>query len=100
MNKNRLFKPGNIVVCINPPKQPMYVELSMDQLEFGEIYKIIGYDLSNKMNVRTLVSLKKWNGFSGSKKDGSFYQERFILRSSITAKELVFMKVKYKLGIL
>lgn len=98
MNK-KLFKQGDIVVCIDPPKRPMYVEIGIDQLEFGEIYKIRRYDLNNTMSIRPLVYLQKWNGFSGSKKDSIFFQKRFILRSSITAKELVFMKVKYKLGI-
>ncbi len=92
MNK-RLFKPGDIVVCIDPPRQGMYSILNMDQLEFGKIYKVRDYHRDD------LVYLKKWNGFGGSKNDGSFWQKRFILRSSVTDEELVFMKVKFKFGV-
>ena len=100
MNK-RLFKPGDIVVCIDPPLQGMYEDYGVDQLKFGEIYKVRNHYTGDSGYLRTNIYLQKWNEFSGSRNSGqcSFLQKRFILRSSITDKELVFMKVKYKFGV-
>ncbi len=98
MNK-RLFKPGDIIVCIDPPLNPMYEEDGIDQLKFGEIYKIREYKESSSF-LHTNVVLGKWRGFSGSGSSGgcSFLQNRFILRSSLTDKELIFLKVKHRFG--
>jgi len=101
MNKSRLFKKGDIIVCIDPAGS-MYNSEGVDQLEFGKTYKIYGYK-DNDTEFYINIYLEKWNGFSGNIKQGdgncTFWDKRFILRSSITDAELVFMKVKYKLGI-
>lgn len=103
MNK-KLFKPGDIVVCISSPNYEMYVDHSVDQLEYGGVYMFQDYKVQeNEFKHDRLLYLKKWDGFSGNKHQNNgncgFLQSRFILRSSITSKELVFMKVKHKLGI-
>ena len=100
MNK-RLFKKGNIVVCIDPAGS-MYDSAGVDQLEFGKTYKIYNYKDTDK-SLYTNIYLEKKDGFSGNcgqdQEHCTFLQDRFILKSSITDAELVFMKVKYKLGI-
>jgi len=99
MNK-RLFKPGDIVVCIDPAGN-MYECDRVDQLIFGKTYKINSYK-DTKPTFYNNVYLEKWNGFSGNCKQNqehcTFLQKRFILKSSLTDKELIFLKVKYKFG--
>ena len=95
--EKRLFKKGDIVVCIDPAGD-MYSKV--DQLEYGKTYKIHGY--KNDPELYTNIYLEKWNGFGGNYQQNngncSFLEERFILRSTLT-EELVFKITKHKLGI-
>ena len=97
MNK-RLFKPGDIVVCITVAGN-MYHSNSVDNLIYGKTYMI--HDYKPKLG-NTHVYLRKWNGFSGNiKQNGgncSFMATRFKLKKDLT-KEEIFEITKFKFGV-
>ena len=105
MNK-RLFKPGDIVVCMDGA-HGMYKTHGVDDVEYGKTYMIYDYKpISNKQHshvcLNTHVYLRKWNGFSGNieQNDGncSFLASRFKLKKDLT-KEEVFEITKFKFGV-
>ncbi len=101
MNK-RLFKPGDIVVCIDPPDYDMYP--SVGRLEYGKVYMFHAYKDKeySSLDHNELLYLRKWNGFSGNITQNygncGFLQSRFKLKKDLTKKE-VFKITKFKFGI-
>ncbi len=99
MNK-RLFKPGDIVVCLESAGN-MYHSNGVDSLIYGKTYMIHSYK-SNFIDGTINIYLRKWNGFSGNVKQSSgncsFMATRFKLKKDLT-KEEIFEITKFKFGI-